>query len=63
MQLDKPDMMTAKQAAEYLGIKVQTMALWRCKKMYDLAYIRVGGKIFYQKSVIDEWVKSRSSNG
>lgn len=53
------DLMTAEEAAEYLNVEVQTLAVWRCHKTYDLPYIKVGRRIRYRKADLDAWIESR----
>lgn len=50
------------EAATYLGgiIKEQTLAVWRCKHRQDLPYIKVGRRIAYRKSDLDEFLESRT---
>ena len=54
------DRMTDEQAAKYLGVKRQTLALWRCTGRYGLRFTRVGRAIRYSKSDLDEWLAERS---
>lgn len=49
-----------KAAAEYLGVKPATLAIWRCNKRYNLEYIKVGRLIRYRKSALDEFLARRT---
>ena len=40
--LDKNRLLTRKEAAEYLGVKELTLALWKSTKRYDLPVVKVG---------------------
>ena len=40
--------MNRKQAAQYLGIKEQTLAVWACAKRYDLPYFKIGRRAMYE---------------
>ncbi|MFO0868447.1 MAG: hypothetical protein U0935_05820 [Pirellulales bacterium] len=44
---DAPELLTREQAAEYLGIKPQALAVWATTRRYDLPFIKVraGGQI------------------
>jgi hypothetical protein len=44
------------QAAKYLGIEPQTLAVWACNKRYDLPYIKVGRRVMYQLSDINAFI-------
>jgi excisionase family DNA binding protein len=46
-------------AARLLGVKVQTLAVWRMTGRYALPFVRVGRSIRYRKSDIDTWLASR----
>ena len=39
---------TPKQAAEFLEVKVGTLAVWRCKGIQKLPFIRYGRRIKYR---------------
>lgn len=43
-----PDRYTTKEAANILGIREETLAVWRCTKRYPLPYIKIGRKVFYR---------------
>lgn len=36
------------QAADYLGVKASTLAVWRCTDRYPLTYIKIGRKVRYR---------------
>ena len=55
------DRLPGKKAAYYLGVKNGTLAQWRMSGKSP-AYIKVGGKVFYYKSTLDEWLQSRIRN-
>lgn len=50
-----PDGMTAKQAADLIGITDTCLRLWR-KKETGPRYYKVGFRIIYCRSDIDEWM-------
>lgn len=43
-------------AAEYLGITPHTLNVWRCNKRFDIPYIKVGGRVRYRKSSLDNFL-------
>ena len=51
---------TPDQAAAYLGMSTQTLAIWRCTKRYPLPYIKVGRLVRYRKSGCDAFLESRT---
>lgn len=46
------------EAADYLGLAAVTLETWRYKKSGP-AYIKSGGRIFYLKKDLDDWIQSR----
>ena len=49
---DSPEdrLLTADDAAKYLGIAVNTLSVWRSTGRYDLPYIKVGRLVKYRLS-------------
>jgi excisionase family DNA binding protein len=58
-----PEMLTTKEAAEYLGIKPQTLSVWRCTGRYDLPAVKIGRCLRYRKSDLDKFIDRRTSGG
>ncbi len=58
-----PELMTRQQAAEYLGVKVQTLAVWKCTGRYSLPFVKVGSKTRYRKSDLDKFIERRTDGG
>ena len=52
---------TPKEAAAYLGMKAQTLAVWRTTGRYCLPFVRVGRSIRYRVSDLDAWMASRTA--
>lgn len=53
-------LLTSKEAAEYLGIKYQTLAEWRFYKKENLKWVRVGSRLIkYYMSDIIEFLDSK----
>ena len=48
------------EAAELLCVTPQTLAVWRCKKRYNLPYIKVGRKVRYREADLLAWLDSRT---
>jgi excisionase family DNA binding protein len=53
-------MMTTAEAAEYLGVRPQTLSVWRSNKRYPIPFIKVGQGVRYRKSDLDAWLESRT---
>ena len=55
------DLLTPKEAAAALGVKAQTLAIWRCKKRYSLRYIKVGGSLVrYRRRDLERFLNERT---
>ena len=59
---EKPttDLLTRKQAAAYLGVCENTLAIWACKKRHSLKYIKVGRLTKYRKAHLDEFLERQT---
>lgn len=54
------EMMTPQQAADYLGVSVQTIAVWRCTRRYPIPFVKVGRKVCYRKTDLDRFIQHRT---
>jgi len=54
------DVLTPEQAAEYLGIAKQTLAVWRSKGRYGLRFTKVGRRVRYRKADLDAFLEGRT---
>lgn len=55
-----PEMMSPQQAADYLGVTVGTLSIWRCRRSYPLPFVKVGRKVCYRKSDLDTFIERRT---
>ena len=53
------DRLTPQDAANFLGVSVGTLAVWRCTKKEIIPYIKVGHKVMYQRQDLDAWLQSK----
>ncbi len=56
------DLLTRPQAADYLGVKVQTLAAWSCLGRYDLPMVRVGRLVRYRLRDLETFIERRTEN-
>ncbi len=47
------------KAAAFLGITIETLAVWRCTKRYNLPYIKVGRLVKYRVADLLAFLESR----
>lgn len=59
-QYPKDPLLSPEKAAEYLDVTVQTLAVWRCTKRYDISFIKVGRLVKYRQSALDAFLQNRT---
>lgn len=57
-----PAYLSDKQAAEALGLKPSTLAVWRSTGRYGLPYVKVGRLVRYRISDLAEFLASRTAS-
>ena len=56
-------MLTREQAAEYVGCKPQSLAVWALTQRYNLPMVKVGRNVRYRQSDLDAWLERRTVGG
>ena len=56
-------LLTPPQVAELIGLDHRTLANWRASGAERLPYIRVGGRIRYDRADVKEWLESKRIGG
>ena len=57
--LFQTNLMTPEQVADYLGVSVETLNVWRCTKRYNLPYVKAGRLVRYRLQDVETFVTSR----
>lgn len=52
----RSELLSRREAAAYLGVAEQTLAIWKCTKRYDLPYVKIGKLVKYKKSDLDSFI-------
>lgn len=61
MQIQEEDkLLDERQTAELLSVCVGTLQVWRSRKRYPLAYIKVGRAVRYKRSAVLAFISSRT---
>jgi excisionase family DNA binding protein len=60
--LSAPELLTREQAAEYLGVKAQTLAVWLTTKRYPLPVVKVGRLARYRRTDLERFLQERTVN-
>ena len=47
------------EAASYLGVSIEFLEVDVVNKRHKIPYIKIGSKVFYLKSDLDNWILSR----
>jgi len=53
-------LLTTKEAARLLGIKENTLAIWRNQQRYNIPYIKVGRTIRYKRKDIIDFLRRQT---
>jgi len=53
-------LLTRREAAEFLGIRPQTMAVWHSCGRYNLPVVKVGRSARYRQSDLDKFAEDRT---
>ena len=61
MQNLNDKLLTRKEAAEFLGIKENTLAIWHCSKRYNLPVIKIGRLCKYKSSDLLQFLEERTT--
>ena len=53
------NLMNEKEVASFLGLKPQTLAIWRMRKE-KIPFVRIGRRIAYRREDVEKWLESRT---
>lgn len=56
-------LLTREEAAAFLSIKPQTLAVWHTTRRYNLPVVKVGRAVRYRLSDLEKFVASRIEGG
>lgn len=54
------DRLTPAETATILGVKIETLAIWRCTHRYPLPFVKIGRKVFYRGTDVKAFIASRT---
>ena len=58
--MNKPNLLTSEQAADYICVAPDTLAVWRCTNRYDIPYIKIGRKVRYNELDLLAFIEQRT---
>jgi excisionase family DNA binding protein len=53
-------LLTRQEAAEYLGVRPETLAVWYCTRRYKLPVVKVGRSVRYRLADLERWLAART---
>lgn len=56
MASENNTLLTRKAAAEYLGVRENTLAVWATNKRYALPYIKIGRLVKYRLADLESFI-------
>ena len=55
-------LLTRKQAAEFLGVKESTLAHWKCTGRYNLTSVKIGRLVKYRVTDLEKFIEKGVSS-
>lgn len=49
-----------REAADYLGVAEQTLAVWACTKRYDLPVVKIGRRVKYRQADLNNFIEKNT---
>ncbi|MCK4869975.1 MAG: helix-turn-helix domain-containing protein [Gammaproteobacteria bacterium] len=53
-------LLTPTEVASLLGIKAETLQIWRCTHRYNFPYVKIGGLVRYKLSDVENFIQDRT---
>lgn len=53
-------LLNRKEAADYLGVRPETLAVWHCMGRYKLPVVKVGRSCRYRLADLEAWLDART---
>lgn len=60
---DTTQLRSRAEAAQYLGVAPQTLAVWACTKRYYLPLVKIGRHVKYRQSDLDAFIERNTYGG
>lgn len=60
MNLEQTKLMTPQEVADYIGVSVETLNVWRATRRYNLPYVKVGRLVRYKMRDILAFLEERT---
>lgn len=60
---DTTQLRSRADAARYLGVAPQTLAVWACTQRYHLPLVKIGRHVKYRQSDLDAFIERNTVGG
>jgi len=57
---DAGRLLSPQETADLLGVSATTLSVWRCRGPEELPYVKVGSRVMYRQSDIDNYLEDRT---
>jgi len=54
------ELLTRPEAAQYVGVRPQTLATWASSGRYGLPFVKCGRSVRYRRADLDQWLRERT---
>jgi len=58
--MDRDVLLDERAAAEFLGLRPNTLSVWRCSRRYPLPWVRIGSRVRYRFRDLEAFVRART---
>ena len=62
-QPQRTSLLTRREAAEFLNLRPQTLAVWHVTGQYSLPVVKVGRAVRYRRADLERWLAQRTVPG
>lgn len=52
------DLLSRRDAADFLGVTEQTLAVWKCTQRYNLPFVKIGRLVKYKRSDLEAFIEN-----
>lgn len=59
LRVNSNELLSRREAAAYLGIAENTLAIWKCHNRYGLPFVKLGRLVKYRKLDLDAFIEKR----
>jgi len=61
-KLNTPHLLSRKEAADFLGVREDTLAVWKSTQRYQIPVVKVGRLVRYRLSDLIDFIDRRTVN-